>query len=45
MAAIGAALMGKVVSHSKAEQAFHPWWDDIEVTNPTIILYFKVSAS
>lgn len=22
--------MGKVVSHSKAEQAFHPWWDDLE---------------
>ena len=30
MAAIGAALMGRVVSHTKAEMAFHPWWDDME---------------
>ena len=22
--------MGRVVSHTKAELAFHPWWDDIE---------------
>ena len=22
--------MGRVVSHTAAEQAFHPWWDDLE---------------
>ena len=22
--------MGRVVTHSKAEMAFHPWWDDME---------------
>ena len=22
--------MGRVVSHTKAEMAFHPWWDDME---------------
>ena len=30
MAAIGSALLGRVVSHTKAEMAFHPWWDDME---------------
>ena len=30
MAAIGAALMGKVLGHSEAEKAFRPWWDSLE---------------
>ena len=30
MAAIGAALMGKVLGHSEAEKAFRPWWDSVE---------------
>ena len=30
MAAIGAALMGKVLGHSEAEKAFRPWWDALE---------------
>ena len=30
MAAIGAVLMGRVVTHTEAEMAFHPWWDDME---------------
>ena len=30
MAALGAALMGRVVIHTDAERAFHPWWDDLE---------------
>ena len=30
MAALGAALMGRVVTHTDAERAFHPWWDDLE---------------
>ena len=30
MAAIGAALMGRVLGHSEAEKAFRPWWDALE---------------
>jgi len=30
MAAIGTALMGKVLGHSAAEKAFRPWWDSLE---------------
>ena len=30
MAAVGAALMGKVLGHSEAEKAFRPWWDSLE---------------
>jgi len=30
MAAIGTALIGKVLGHSEAEKAFRPWWDTIE---------------
>jgi len=30
MAAIGTALMGKVLGHSSAEKAFRPWWDSLE---------------
>eukprot|EP00092_Neocalanus_flemingeri_P024779 GFUD01026868.1.p1 GENE.GFUD01026868.1~~GFUD01026868.1.p1 ORF type:complete len:507 (+),score=114.41 GFUD01026868.1:221-1741(+) len=30
MAAIGAALVGKVLGHSAAEKAFRPWWDTLE---------------
>jgi len=30
MAAIGTALMGKVLGHSEAEKAFRPWWDSLE---------------
>ena len=30
MAAIGAALLGKVLGHSEAEKAFRPWWDSLE---------------
>ena len=30
MAAIGTALMRKVLSHSAVEKAFRPWWDTLE---------------
>jgi len=30
MAAIGTALMGRVLGHSAAEKAFRPWWDSLE---------------
>ena len=30
MAAIGSALLGKVLGHSEAERAFRPWWDTLE---------------
>ena len=30
MAAIGAALMGRVLGHREAEKAFRPWWDSLE---------------
>ena len=30
MAAIGTALMGKVLGHTAAEKAFRPWWDTLE---------------
>ena len=30
MAAIGTALMGKVLGHSAAKKAFRPWWDSLE---------------
>ena len=41
MAAIGTALMGKVLGHSEAEKAFRPWWDVIE----DYMLYFFVIMS
>ena len=30
MAAIGTALMRKVLGHSAVEKAFRPWWDTLE---------------
>ena len=30
MAALGATLLDNVLGHSKAEQAFRPWWDSFE---------------
>ena len=30
MAAVGTALLGRVLGHSKAEKAFRPWWDSLE---------------
>ena len=30
MAAVGAALLSKVLGHSQAEKAFRPWWDSLE---------------
>jgi len=30
MAAIGTALIGKVLGHTEAEKAFRPWWDTLE---------------
>jgi len=30
MAAIGTALMSRVLGHSDAEKAFRPWWDTLE---------------
>jgi len=30
MAAIGTALMSRVLGHSAAEKAFRPWWDSLE---------------
>ena len=30
MAAVGTALLSKVLGHSQAEKAFRPWWDSLE---------------
>ena len=30
MAAVGSLLMNKVLGHSEAEKAFHPWWNTLE---------------
>ena len=30
MAAIGTALMSRVLGHSDAQKAFRPWWDTLE---------------
>ena len=30
MATLGSVLLSNVMGHSKAEQAFRPWWDNFE---------------
>ena len=30
MAAVGTALLSRVLGHSQAEKAFRPWWDSLE---------------